>query len=111
MIFGQYDCVRFVAEALKVGWDKDYLKELQYHDRRSAVRRLRAAGGLREATIEVLGPEISITALGTGDVAWVEPPFGPKAIGLIMPSYIALKGKRTIHRLRMELAGSGWKVN
>lgn len=105
-VFGQYDCVSFVFEALREGWNRDYLIRLQYSDRRSAVDRLRAAGGIYDGISEHLGPDIPMSDLEVGDIAWLP----PGNIGLIMPDYIAVKYRRTILRLPLSEARTGWKT-
>jgi len=104
--FGKFDCVSFVFEALREGWNRDYLIRLQYDGRRSAVDRLRAAGGLDEAISEHLGQDIPMSDLDVGDIAWLP----PSNIGLIMPDYIAVKYRRTILRVPLSEARSGWKT-
>jgi len=105
-VFGKFDCVWFVFGALDEGWNRDYLTLLQYDDRRSAVTRLRAAGGLDEAISEHLGQDIPMSDLGVGDIAWLP----PANIGLIMPDYIAVKYRRTILRVPLSEARSGWRT-
>ncbi len=105
-VFGRYDCVCFVFEAIREGWDRDYLTRLDYYGRRSAVDRLRAAGGLDEAISEHLGQDIPMSDLSPGDIAWLP----PANIGLIMPDYIAVKYRRTILRVPLSEARSGWKT-
>lgn len=101
---GRFDCVRFVVEALFVGWRRDYRDCLGYHDRRSAVAQLRAAGGLYEAICSELGQDIPISDLSIGDVAYFPDP----AVGLILPGCIAVKAYRTVLRLPLDSARSGW---
>lgn len=102
--FGSYDCVRFVAECLLVGWDKDHLAKLEYWDRRSAVRRLRKAGGLRFACSEALGPEIQ--DLREGDIAYYD---DPATIGIIVKDRVLVFMGNTIWRLPIETALTGWR--
>lgn len=111
--FGGLDCVRFVSECLRIGWDRDFTHMLQYHDRRSAVDRLRRDGGLIEAMIAVFGQDIPISDLEPGDIACFPDP----TIGIILPSFlggqpaiIAVKFRRTILRLPLSAARSGWKT-
>ena len=106
-VLGGFDCVRFVFEALFVGWGRDFRDRLGYHDRRSAVARLRAAGGLYEAISAELGQDQPITDLATGDVAYFHDP----AVGLILPNCIAVKAYRTILRLPLDTARSGWRTD
>lgn len=103
---GEHDCVSFAFEAVKVGWDRDYTACLGYSDRRSAVDRLREAEGLHEAICEGLGEDLPMSELQPGDLAW----FGGSMIGVIMPGYVAVKAYRTIVRMPMEHALSGWKT-
>ena len=51
-VLGKFDCVSFTFEGVRVGWNRDYLKFLEYDDRRSAVDRLRASDGLYDAICE-----------------------------------------------------------
>ena len=105
-VFGRYDCVSFVFEALAEGWNRDYLTLLNYDDRRSAVDRLRAAGGIYDGISKHLGQDIPMSDLEVGDIAWLP----PSNIGLIMPEYIAVKYRRTILRVPLSEARSGWKT-
>lgn len=107
-VFGDYDCVRFVAEAVRVGWGRDFLPQLQYEGRRSAVRRLRGADGLFQAVSSVLGDPIAVEDLQPGDVAWL--PQGRSSIGLVMPGYVAVNGNRCIHRVDPSSVVSGWST-
>lgn len=104
---GGLDCVRFVADALAIGFDRDYRAVLGYSDRASAVRRLRSAHGLEAAVSDALGPLCAKRDLGVGDVAWF--PQRPASIGLIMPGYVAVKGNRAIHRVDPDCYAMGWK--
>lgn len=106
--FGTIDCVKFVANAVRIGWDRDYLGVLQYHDRRSAVDRLRALGGLRGACNHAMGDMVSITELEPGDVVWFDK---PATIGLLMPNYVAVKLGKAIHRFQIEKQMMGWKTS
>jgi hypothetical protein len=104
---GSFDCVSFAFEGVKIGWDRDYLDCLGYQDRRSAIDRLRAADGLYDAICEGLGQDLPICELDPGDLAWLP----PSLIGLIMPGYIAVKCYRTVLRVPLEQARSGWKTD
>jgi len=104
---GNYDCVRFVAECLLVGWDRDYRDALGYLDRRSAVTRLRRDGGLPEAVDKVLGERIDWQDLKPGDVAFFDDPHA--TIGLVMPGYVAIKTGRSILRILPEYCEFGWR--
>lgn len=103
---GDYDCVRFVIEALRVGWGVDYRAMLGYDDRRSAVDRLRLAGGLEGAFTREFGEPIAPAELLPGDVAYFEDP----AVGLVMPGYIAVKLRGSIGRVPLQFASKGWRV-
>lgn len=103
---GVLDCVRFVAEMLYLGWGRDYRDALQYEDRRSAVNRLRAAGGLRNACSDVLGMQRPGSELRCGDVAYFD---DPPTIGIILPGYCAVKFGRTIQRINLSHVESGWR--
>lgn len=107
-VFGDYDCVRFVAEAVRVGWGRDFMQQLRYQGRKSAVLRLRRADGLFQAVSGVLGAPTPTDDLMPGDVAWL--PQGRASIGLIMPGYIALKGHQCIHRVDPSSATTGWST-
>ncbi len=115
-IFGVYDCCTFVVETLLYGFDRDYRDALRYFDRRSAIVRLRAAGGLREAFCDVLGPEQLIADGPPGSVAYFEPPHVrgltvQKFVGIIMPGYIAAKGDGCIHRFVIYEHLTGWRTD
>jgi len=105
---GHHDCVRFVVEALYVGFDRDYRAQLEYWDRRSAVVRLRRAGGLRNAASDAFGHEVPKKKLVPGDVAYLEIP--QATLGLILPGYIAMKVGHTIHRVDFRAIDFGWKT-
>ena len=98
--FGHLDCVRFVVDAMYVGWDRDYRDVLQYSDRRSAVKRLRDAGGLQEAFIDALGEPVAASELRPGDIAW----FSDPAVGLVLENCIVVKMRKTIVRMRLYLS-------
>ena len=103
---GTVDCVSFVAEALFVGWGRDYRDVLQYKDRRTAVKRLRELGGLQKACTFAMGPMYSVDELNKGDVIWFDK---PATIGLLMDGYVACKLGNTIHRFKVEPQMIGWK--
>ncbi len=104
---GSFDCVSFAFEGVKIGWDRDYMDCLGYEDRRSAIDRLQAADGLYDAICEGLGQDLPICELAPGDLAWIP----PSLIGLIMPNYIAVKYARTVLRIPLEYANTGWKTD
>ncbi len=107
---GVYDCCTFVVETLLYGFDRDYRDALGYWDRRSAVKRLRAIGGLREAYTDILGPESLVKDFPPGSVAYfAETPYA--CVGIIMPGYIAVKGHKCIHRVTIEPHRTGWRTD
>ena len=106
--FGVYDCCTFVVETLLYGFNRDYRDALRYYDPRSAVRRLRKAGGLRDAFCEVLGPERLISGEVLGSVAYFD---RPAFVGIVMPGYIAVKGNKVIHRFLIEPHRTGWRTD
>ena len=101
---GEYDCVRFVIEALYAGWRVDYRNILGYQDRRTVIDRLRIAGGLEQAFTDELGPPVNPADLLPGDIAYFQDP----AVGLVMPGYIAVKVRSTIGRVPLQFANKGW---
>jgi hypothetical protein len=103
---GHHDCVSFVFEGIREGWDLDLLDKLKYHGRRGAIDRLRDAGGLYDAICEHLGQDLPLCELIPGDVAWLP----PANIGLIMDGYIAVKWRRTVLRVPLDKAASGWRT-
>lgn len=108
---GVYDCVVFAADALYVGWHRDYRASLAYSDRRSAVARLRRSDGLEEAITDVIGQPVSIDNLVAGDVAFIDHP--SPSVGIVLDNdiygrYIAVKGNRVIHRFQLQAATLGW---
>ena len=105
---GGMDCVRFVTEAVFIGWGRDYRDVLQYQDRRSAVSRLRFLGGLRGACNFAMGPMHDIDDLEPGDVVYYHKP--KATIGLLMPGYVAVKMGKNIHRFEIEEGMKGWKT-
>ncbi len=106
--FGVYDCCTFVVETLLYGFGRDYRDALRYWDRRSAVRRLRDCGGLREAFTEIFGPEQLISECPSGTVAYFD---RPGFVGIVMPGYIAVKGHLVIHRFIIENHRTGWRTD
>jgi hypothetical protein len=104
---GHHDCVSFVFEGIREGWDRDLIHKLEYQGRRGAIDRLRAAGGLYDAICEHLGQDVPICELEPGDVAWLP----PTNIGLIMDNYIAVKWRRTVLRVPIETAATGWSTS
>lgn len=102
---GGLDCVRFAIEALYFGWGVDYREILGYHDRRSAIDRLRIAGGLEAAFTAELGEPIPPVLLLPGDLAYFPDP----SIGLVMPGYCAVKVHGTIARIPLQLIYKGWR--
>jgi hypothetical protein len=105
--FGTIDCVKFVAGAVCVGWNRDYRSKLLYSDRRSAVERLRSFGGLLRACNNAMGEMFPIEELSPGDVIWFDK---PASIGLLMPGYVAVKMGKCVHRFRIENKMMGWKT-
>lgn len=105
---GMVDCVTFVAAAVFVGWGRDFRSVLQYRDRRSAVDRLRALGGLRRACDQAMGKRYPVAELEVGDVVWFD---RPATIGLLMQGFVAVKMGRAIHRLQIEPQMTGWKTS
>lgn len=106
-VLGQFDCVSFVFEGVSVGWDRNYLDNLGYSDRREAITRLRESDGLYDAVCDGLGQDLPMCELSPGDIAWLP----PSCIGLIMHDYIAIKTYRTILRVPLDSARSGWKTD
>ncbi len=106
-VLGKFDCVSFVFEGVNVGWNRDYLDNLGYSDKREAVNRLRESDGLYDAVCDGLGQDLPMSELVPGDIAWLP----PACIGLIMHDYIAVKTHRTILRYPLESARSGWKTD
>ncbi len=106
--FGVYDCCTFVVEVLLYGFDRDFRYALGYGDRRSAVKRLRGAGGLRDAFSGILGAEALCEDYPPGSIAYFD---RPAFVGIIMPGYIAVKGNRVIHRFMMEPHRTGWRTD
>ena len=105
---GGLDCVRFVAEAVFVGWGRDYRDVLDYTDRRTAVDQLRQNGGLRAACTNALGRIWPVESLSEGDVIWFEKPVA--TIGLLMPMYVAVKSARQIGRVPIDERMMGWRT-
>lgn len=103
---GGLDCVRFVIEALEAGWGIDCRDVLGYHDRRSAVDRLRIAGGLEAAFTAELGEPMPPAELRPGDIAYFIDP----AVGLVMPGYIAVKLRGSVGRIPLQFADKGWRL-
>lgn len=105
--FGHYDCVRFVIELLYVGFDRDYRDRMEYWDRRSAVRRLRAAGGLRSAFVDCFGNELPAGDLVCGDIAFYSK---PDTVGLILPECVAMYFCGTMHAIDRSTVTIGWRT-
>jgi len=103
--FGTRDCVSFVTNAMLIGWGRNHVDLMQYHDRRSAVNRLRAAGGLRAACCHAWGDVRPVDELEPGDVVYFDK---PPTLGLLMPGYVAIRSRRCIHRLQVEPQMMGW---
>lgn len=103
---GHFDCVRFVIEGILVGWEKDFTPFLGYKDRRSAVDRLRIAGGLDEAFTAEFGEPLKPTELIPGDVAY----FPEAVVGLVLPDYVAVKLRGSIGRIPLRFVEKGWRL-
>ncbi len=108
--FGVYDCCVFVVDVLRLGWDRDYSEALGYYDRRTAVARLRSAGGLRQAFTLALGPEHLIAEAPPGSVAYFEEGRS-RCVGIVMDGYIAVKANKCIHRFALEPQRTGWRTD
>lgn len=108
--FGVYDCCVFTVDALLIGWDRDFRDALGYFDRRSAVQRLRSAGGLRDAYTAVLGPEQLIAEAPPGSIAYFDEG-RTQCVGVVMDGYIAVKANRCIHRFALEPQRTGWRTD
>lgn len=104
---GHYDCVRFVIELLYVGFDRDYRDRMEYWDRRSAVRRLRKAGGLRSAFVDCFGNELQRDDLVSGDIAFYSK---PDTVGLILPNCVAMYFCGTMHAVDHSTITIGWRT-
>lgn len=103
---GRLDCVRFTIEALLEGFGVDLRHKLRYEDRHQAIARIRRHRGLDSAIRSELGEPIPAEELRPGDIAFVP----PRAMGLVMPGYIAVKFRATVWRLEMRTASHGWRV-
>lgn len=103
---GGLDCVRFTVEALREGFGIDLRANLKYRDKREAIGRIRRHRGLDSAIRHELGEPIPAEELRPGDIAFVP----PRAMGLVMPGYIAVKFRATVWRLEMHTASHGWRV-
>ena len=106
---GKMDCVRFVADCLRIGYDLHYHEFLGYNDRQSALRRLREAGGLKKAIESVLDREVPACDLHPGDVAWL-PNNRHGVIGFIMPGQVLVKADCRIDRFDIHSVQSGWRT-
>lgn len=104
-VLGGFDCVRFVIEAIRIGWGKDFRRCLRYDCRRSAVNQLREDGGLRDAFSKVLGEPVARSELEPGDIAYFPDGF----VGLVMTTYIAVKYRSTVYRVGFDSCAEGWK--
>jgi hypothetical protein len=105
--FGHYDCVRFVIELLYVGFDRDYRASMEYWDRRSAVRRLRKSGGLRNAFTDCFGEELSSDDLVVGDISFYPK---PDTVGLILPNCVAAYYCGAVQALDRSTVTIGWRT-
>ena len=104
---GVIDCVTFVGEALKVGWQcSDVLEHMAYWDRRSAVKQLRRGGGLEQCMIDAFGPTRGIADLVDGGVIWC----GVGTIGLLIDEAVYVKGNYDVHRVMREDNMIGWSI-
>ena len=106
---GSVDCVTFVTGAVKAGWDRDYFNVLEYSDRRSAVRQLRATGGLLESARIALGPECAIDDLPAGSVAYMDVPH--PTLGLVMDNWVLIKMPSYIARIEKSDDLVGWRTD
>jgi len=104
---GVVDCVKFVTGAVYIGWGRDYRDILQYHDRKSAVKRLRELGGLHGACVHAMGNPVPVEELSTGDVIWFSK---PDTIGLLMRDYVLVKLGKQLHRYQVDDSMTGWKT-
>jgi len=69
------------------------------------VAKIREDGGLYEAFARVLGEAVPRSELLPGDIAY----FPDEFVGLVMPGYIAVKYRRTIHRVPFERCAQGFQ--
>lgn len=106
---GTYDCVTFVIGGLYVGWGRDYRGYLDYFDRKTAVQRLRTAGGLRSAFMDVFGPMESACELPPGSIVLWDKPLA--TVGLVMNGYAAVKGNKMIYRGIITDQMLGWRTD
>ncbi len=105
--FGVVDCVTFCLEGVKIGWGRDHLDLLGYYDRRTAVKRLRKAGGLHQAFSDAFGMPKSIRKLKPGDLIYFsEPP----TIGLLLENGVIIKGHYTVQRALLDPKMTGWST-
>lgn len=105
---GTNDCVTFVMGALLCGWGRDFTADMRYNSRRTAVERLREAGGLEAAFTERFGEPINAMQLPAGSIALLAP---QQVVGLVMPSYIAVRRHMHIDRVRVLATYRGWRTD
>jgi cell wall-associated NlpC family hydrolase len=105
--FGVVDCVTFCLEGIKIGWDRDYLDQLGYWDRRTAVERLRKAGGLHQAMSDTFGMPRSIRMLEPGDLIFFSV---PATVGLLVDNGVIIKGHYTVQRALPDPEMMGWST-
>ncbi len=90
-----------------VGWGRDFTHELGYWDRRTAVSRLRAAGGLHQAISDVLGMPRHIEHLAPGDLVYFDT---PPTLGLLLDNGVIVKGHYTVQRALLSPEMMGWST-
>ena len=105
--FGVVDCVTFCLEGIKIGWGRDHLELLGYWDRRSAVDRLRKAGGLHQAMSDAFGMPRSISVLEPGDLIFFSV---PATVGLMVDNGVIVKGHYTVQRAIFDPEMTGWST-
>lgn len=109
-VLGRCDCVTFAVDVLRIGWGRDLSGSLGYSDRRSAVQRLRDAGGLEDAVTEVLGEPVPGDELVPGDFVFF-PMRGQRTIGVLLDGFVVVRGHRTIHRVHVPRNAIGWRTD
>lgn len=108
-VLGKVDCVTFVTGCILAGWNKNVFGFLEFNDRASAVKQLRASGGLLLACRDKMGTEEDIAGLPIGSVVYFHTP--RPTLGLLMEHYVAVKAHKQILRIQRLEGLKGWRIN
>lgn len=109
--WGSNDCALFAADAVQAMTGEWLCVELRgYADARGALRRLRAAGGVRGIATHALGPEIPVAFAAVGDVVAIVDDRRREALGICNGGTALVASHDGALAVSMRRAVAAWRV-